>query len=1099
MDSASRCFALILGITQFSARRFQNHPLPQAANDAADLQDALVGWLKWDPRHIIMLSGPITREQIRDAFRDAAARVEGRSDALFLFYLSTHGDLIRDGQGDSEPILLCADTNLETYYEALDSGMPRGFISQRLRGIPTRQVVLISDACYAAGPTNPEDFRPQSFYRSFDVHVIGASVSQALIKAGARNSLFTSCLVQAIRASERKLDTHSLFSATATLLNDLEPGAPEPFNNALGGRIVLGEPAARASADTVLTNCLQQLAVKSRDRYSGSRYVSRKPAETGFYEFLSSSRRCFTVVGKAGSGKSTLSLHLAEVAVKRGYPAVWLEGQALPVKRTAAEIVDDELRGMGVESLDELSRLCENKPLLIFVDAINECNGSAEDIRMVCQSFLEAARGQPLRIFASCREIAWPSLAEPFVNQVYLTSAEEVRSGISIPLSGYDERELEQARRLYPIPEALARDPIAMEPLFLNMLAQLAGAGLQSGEPSLASVFHDYVDFKVRRIAARLSRPPAEIDKAIDILVAAMDDEIGESLPAATYDSLVPPPVAYALLDEGLFRQTAQVVTVEAEQIHEYLLSRVLPDDWFAAAPRKSGYFRLWWGAAAFRLLRIEEPIRVLEFLHSITDANQMLAIMPKLPSHPHYAAFREEFLRTVVRRIHEWFLEINYYDWEPKRWRNVEYEAFRRRLKTDVMVTEAAPPQLLAHLFDEQPAFAFSTVLREWLGDRSALEGGVQSTIADVATIFLSQFATQNPRMCLQAVEDMLPATSHMRRVESSDLSQVLLSAATQAPEEAAVYVVRWLDRGWIALAVPLLKGMTDRQEPLVLPAIARALSGPSMRFASAGDALVAAGTFGSAGVLALAESYLHDSILGADAIAAIQGVAWRHPRAADAAIGAFVAAGGATPETHQALVYYAGSRVAAEPKLAIWLFDKILAAAPRKCNFEIAAACLKVERPGPELAQFVERRLSQEVDALPLEYYARLVVRYRPLAAGDLPWIRRWTDTHPDSVWGLLRMLSQSEVPLNDQIAIYAALDAKQADFIGQSVSSYGREPAKDRQILAPYATLIVSHPDFPLLSRRTQGWFTAVSQEFDPNEAYHRMWSKRREPGL
>jgi hypothetical protein len=59
----------------------------------------------------------------------------------------------------------------------------------------------------------------------------------------------------------------------------------------------------------------------------------------------------------------------------------------------------------------------------------------------------------------------------------------------------------------------------------------------------------------------------AEIDKAIDSLAAAMDDEIGESLPAA-----------YALLDEGLFRQTAHVVTVEAELIHDYLLSLVPPD-----------------------------------------------------------------------------------------------------------------------------------------------------------------------------------------------------------------------------------------------------------------------------------------------------------------------------------------------------------------------------------------------------------------------------------------------------------------------------------------------------------------------------------------
>jgi len=41
--------------------------------------------------------------------------------------------------------------NLETYYEALDSGMPGGFISSRLCGIPSRQAALISDACYARG------------------------------------------------------------------------------------------------------------------------------------------------------------------------------------------------------------------------------------------------------------------------------------------------------------------------------------------------------------------------------------------------------------------------------------------------------------------------------------------------------------------------------------------------------------------------------------------------------------------------------------------------------------------------------------------------------------------------------------------------------------------------------------------------------------------------------------------------------------------------------------------------------------------------------------------------------------------------------------
>jgi len=52
-------------------------------------KQVLVHSLRWDPRKIITLSGPVTWELVRDGFRDAAALLQGRTDALFLFYLST--------------------------------------------------------------------------------------------------------------------------------------------------------------------------------------------------------------------------------------------------------------------------------------------------------------------------------------------------------------------------------------------------------------------------------------------------------------------------------------------------------------------------------------------------------------------------------------------------------------------------------------------------------------------------------------------------------------------------------------------------------------------------------------------------------------------------------------------------------------------------------------------------------------------------------------------------------------------------------------------------------------------------------------------------
>jgi hypothetical protein len=64
-------------------------------------------------------------------------------------------------------------------------------------------------------------------------------------------------------------------------------------------------------------------------------------------------------------------------------------------------------------------------------------------------------------------------------------------------------------------------------------------------------------------------------------------------------------PIAVALLDEGLFRRIGPEVTVKAELIHEYLLSRILPQDPFLDLRRfeeLSDGYPLAYGAGVFRL-----------------------------------------------------------------------------------------------------------------------------------------------------------------------------------------------------------------------------------------------------------------------------------------------------------------------------------------------------------------------------------------------------------------------------------------------------------------------------------------------------------------
>ncbi|MGB8930436.1 MAG: caspase family protein [Anaeromyxobacteraceae bacterium] len=156
-EHAPRRIALLVGIQKFDDDRWRPLRFPQA--DARALAGVLGERAAGNFDEVEVLAANASLDELRAALRRLAERDRDERDTVVL-YVSSHGTLARDGQGELRRYLVTRETRVDRVAETALSMDELKAEFERLR---SRRKVLILAACHSGGGKSllPEDLRAE--------------------------------------------------------------------------------------------------------------------------------------------------------------------------------------------------------------------------------------------------------------------------------------------------------------------------------------------------------------------------------------------------------------------------------------------------------------------------------------------------------------------------------------------------------------------------------------------------------------------------------------------------------------------------------------------------------------------------------------------------------------------------------------------------------------------------------------------------------------------------------------------------------------------------------------------------------------------------
>ena len=1119
-DFRARAYGLVVGVEDFADPEYSKRPLPHAVSDAEGLADTLTHRLGWDLDHIKLLTGSVTKEDIKEAFsrlrNEAASSPPAR---LFLFYLSTHGQPFRD-QEKIDTVLLASDTRLADTYAIFESGLTRHFVGVYVGNFPAQQRVVIVDACYSASAASASDIAPQGFYREVDAAVPASSLRAAYALPQDQYSVFTACLLDGLQRSDGAVLVRTLSDTVSECVAKRMARDPERSQDVIaetrGGRIVLGyagkprAPVAPISYAEVLDFCRKQcewlLAQTPRHGYDATRYVTRRGAEDLFVKFLDSQpiRPAFTLVGAAGRGKTTVSLRLADLASRKGYAVVWLSPTQVEVGAGASHLLTQGFREFGKGlPLPQLRQLFQDRqPLLLFLDAINEWAGEPEAVVPLCHEVLQLCQENNVRLVVTCRDQPWPNLGKPFGPQVTFSTAKEPSTPIiSAEVGPLDDLELSAVRNLYPIAEAVQAGELGRRPLLIRMLSDLEGQGVhREEEVTFVSIFASYVNSGLQRIARRLSTSSEKVSLVVDNLVNTMCERRAESLKSDNLLALASEPIAVALLDEGLFRRIGPEVTVEAELIHEYLLSRILPQDPFLDLRRfeeLSDGYPLAYGAAVFRLCEFASVRRVQEILETLRRRRHWYILWEALPRLPDLGPYRNTYLelfaengelfehgiwdqlRHAVDSQFEFcmeaarllFTEQEDIDWESKRWWGMGFDEFA---STVAGGWGSDSPVLLLNSLRRNPRLAFKTLVSNWLADRRKLRGGVVN-ISEVAGVFLRAVGQRFPEEALSAIEDYVHSASAGEQIQTT-----VSSLAESTPDAALSFAEHWLTQSRLQYLATLILGrLPTAYGARAIGLVRHFLANPETTPDQAVWAITVLGHFRSREVLDFVSEVIERPEYRSGALEALRSLYADFAQEAEQLLNRSLQ-DAVLPMTDLAAAVKIYADVGEHSReAALEFFRQVLGGHHGTVNQEIRqqiASAIFYWPADDQTKRLVEQQLASEQDGLALRRYGEWIAqKVRKLGPADLPWLHRIVAARQGS--DLVRPILSSEITIEAQVQLFVDMELQGSHYFVDGIP---------REEILRLTKGLLDHPGFSAFRPIAQCWFRRIAAGEEPDQA-------------
>jgi hypothetical protein len=237
-----KAHAVLIAVANYTGVK----PLPEAVlNDARDVAAVLsaVDYCGYDPKHVTtLLDSQATLSSIRQSLTDLSA-VCSREDSAFIFF-SGHGARLKEGDTDTS-FLLPVDCR---YDNIPDTSLSEAEFSRALAAIPARRLVVVIDACHSGGAGSLKYVTSTEFTGALDEKVLqrlaegtgrlimasSRATETSLVLSGARNSLFTECLLEALRGNAQThgdglIRIFEIFNYVSEKVRKTVPGRQHPI------------------------------------------------------------------------------------------------------------------------------------------------------------------------------------------------------------------------------------------------------------------------------------------------------------------------------------------------------------------------------------------------------------------------------------------------------------------------------------------------------------------------------------------------------------------------------------------------------------------------------------------------------------------------------------------------------------------------------------------------------------------------------------------------------------------------------------------------------------------------------------------------------
>lgn len=210
MSGMENAYAMVVGIANYH----HINRLPETVlKDAQDIYNLLTDlqYCGYSPSNVqLLLDNEATQANLKQALTSLAQ--QSNPDSTVFIYVSSHGGLVEYGPHAGE-YLLPVDTNPTSGASLAQTAISGVELTEALRAIPSRKVIVVFDCCHSGGVGQPKDAEapilkvgfPDSYYEALKQgqgRVILASSRSSefsYVLPGAVNSLFTQHLLAGLR------------------------------------------------------------------------------------------------------------------------------------------------------------------------------------------------------------------------------------------------------------------------------------------------------------------------------------------------------------------------------------------------------------------------------------------------------------------------------------------------------------------------------------------------------------------------------------------------------------------------------------------------------------------------------------------------------------------------------------------------------------------------------------------------------------------------------------------------------------------------------------------------------------------------------------